>query len=52
MNNLTKDLYQVMKPEEYKGYLLKNILDRWVCNKYLKSFETKEELKKFIDTLK
>lgn len=49
MNELTQSLYKVMKHETYKGVKLINVLGRWMYG--LKSFETKEELKMFIDTL-
>lgn len=48
--NLTTDLYKVMQPEIYKGIPLKNVLGRWQYG--IMSFNTKEELMDFIDTLK
>lgn len=45
----SEQLSKVMN-ERYKGVRLNNILGRWMYG--LKSFDTKEDLKKFIDEIK
>ena len=47
MNNL-QQLYKVMKPETYKGFRLRQIdTNKWQFG--IKTFDSKEDLKKFID---
>jgi hypothetical protein len=45
-----EQLKKVMKPEMYNGVPLRNILGKWVYG--VRSFDTKDELKKFIDKCK
>jgi len=45
-----EQLLKVMQPEYYKGVPLRNVLGRWQYG--MKSFETKEDLKRFIDKCK
>ena len=45
-----EQLKKVMQMEYYKGVPLRNVLGKWVYG--VKSFDTKEDLKKFIDKCK
>jgi hypothetical protein len=49
MNNI-QQLQKVMKPEYYKGFQLRQIdTNRWQFG--IKTFDSKEDLKKFIDKI-
>jgi len=45
-----EQLKKVMQPEYYKNIPLRNVNNRWVYG--IKSFESKDDLKKFIDKCK
>lgn len=47
--NYTNELHKVMYQEYYRGILLNNVLGKWQYG--IKSFDTKDELKKFIDKI-
>lgn len=49
-DNYTEQLYKIMRPEYYKNVPLINVLGRWMYG--TKSFDSKEDLKKFIDKCK